>query len=129
MVDVSVIHPAAASYVDHAQRPLGAAAFREREKERRYATLVAEEKAELVPFVMESTGAVGQQAKQFIDRLVLSLNLAREFNAAWEVKDYLSRGLAIALQRGNAAVMLQGQQRANSAAISKRRPRFGAGTR
>ena len=129
MVDVSVIHPAAVTYIDHAQRPLGAAAFREREKETKYATLIAEEKAEFVPFVMESTGALGRQAKQFLEKLVISLNLTREFTAAWEIKDYLSRGLAITLQRGNAAVMLQGQQRANSAVVSKGRPRFGAAAR
>jgi len=110
MVDVSVIHPAAVTYIDHAQRPLGAAAFREREKETKYATLIADEKAEFVPFVMESTGALGRQAKQFLEKLVISLNLTREFTAAWEIKDYLSRGLAIALQRGNAAVMPQGAE-------------------
>ena len=105
LIDVSVIHPLAATYLQSAQRPLGAAKTRENYKADKFAALTHEEKAEFVPFVMETTGALGKAARNFLIDTCLFISLADEFNTPFKVKDYILRSLAIELQRGNALVV------------------------
>src|SRR6185436_18477696 len=69
LVDVSVIHPKADSFFREAKAPLGAAKLRENHKCTHYRDLVAEEHAEFNPFVLESTGAFGNMAKQFLSTM------------------------------------------------------------
>ena len=69
-VDVRVTHPTSTSYVELAcQGPLRAADAAAQEKKRRYAAMASAEGAEFVPFVVETYGGFGTDARAFMDDL------------------------------------------------------------
>jgi hypothetical protein len=108
MVDVSVIHPGAASFARQAHVPLSAAHSRERDKVSKYRQVAHSESASFVPFVLETFG-VWYQALKFVTDVS---SLAREnLSLAQSEPDFrgsMVRCLAIALQVGNAHVALSG---------------------
>src|SRR3954471_4632381 len=74
---------------------------------------------------METTGALGKAARNFLVDTCLLISIADEFNTPFKVKDYILRSLAIELQRGNLLVVQQGSQLANNAALHARQPLLG----
>jgi hypothetical protein len=69
-VDLCVTHPAAKSHVRPARtKELSAASKAEKGKHKKYDKMAREEKAEFVPFVMETSGAFGSEADKLLGRL------------------------------------------------------------
>jgi hypothetical protein len=127
-IDVSVACPTAASYVKAAARTaLATASVREATKLAKYDALCAEHGWRMVPFVMESYGAFGRRALDFLGTM---LAYATEQYQPFELKR-ARQELAVALQRGNAMVALQacvnaravGGGRAASARVRRRASR------
>ena len=66
-IDVAVVHPTCPTYLPvSTQNPLGAAANMERRKRRRYDATCTAEGATFVPFVLETFGGFGNDARAFI---------------------------------------------------------------
>jgi hypothetical protein len=106
MIDVSVVFPAGATYVNNkgsAVKSLAAANDRAKEKVRKYGELANLNRMKFVPFILESFGAIGKEAKQFISSLVEDLPEKNQLYA------YCLRRLSIALQRGNARMEAAGR--------------------
>ena len=63
------------------------------------------------PFGIETYGTLGNDAREFIKELS---TFAHQCNltAFWQVRRLLTRGLSLALQRGNVVAILEGLQRA-----------------
>jgi hypothetical protein len=102
MIDVSIVYPCADSHIGIASNAqCAAAAKRENEKKTKYDRFANRNGYTFVPFVMETFGAIGKCAEQFIRDLSNTTN--DESNC-----DYFKRRCAIALQRGNALTMKQG---------------------
>lgn len=108
-VDVSVVHPAAPSYVKQAHRALSAALTREKQKDSLYQQRATSQGASFFPFVVETFGAFGKKAQSFISKLqdeslangVLDID-------SLPVKSYLTRAISFCLQSGNATLLLEG---------------------
>jgi hypothetical protein len=112
-IDVSVIHPAAATYAKRAFIPLHSAVLRERQKISKYKKTAEEEHASFVPFVLETFGGFGSHATRFISDV--SSLASESIVLAQSDPDFrgsLVRTLAIALQVGNAHAALTGGLRA-----------------
>ena len=108
MIDVSITFPPASSFIGRLHtdtRPLAAAKMREYEKVRKYDSLARHNGMVFVPFVLESFGAVGKQAKKFISIIAEQMEESNQFYA------YALRRLSIALQKGNAIMQTQGMRR------------------
>jgi hypothetical protein len=110
-VDVSVVAPMASAYrVAASHSALAAARLREREKERKYSAVVAQERLRWVPFVFETTGACGPQASSFLDRLA-DIAEANRVCSAGRFKRRALRFLSVAVQVGNGMSVLSKVQR------------------
>ena len=127
--DVSVVYAGAASYLPRAEKMTkamnkGVGAMvgaivkaakarvnaRAREKSQKYSEACTAEHIEFVPFVAESHGYLHESAVNLLDKLVVNARL--KFNVeVGELKGYLQRRLAIALQRGNALLEREGRIR------------------
>ena len=111
LLDLSVTHPTSPSAIStsRSSQPLGSAERREYEKRHKYTELTTMENATVVPLVLESTGALGDGFRQFIRR-ISSCVRDGEFAGASPlvIERFLVSALAIALQRGNAAVLREG---------------------
>ena len=69
-IDVRVTHPTSVSYVTTAcQGSLKAAEEAAQEKKRRYAAMAHSEGATFVPFIVETYGGFGKDARAFIEDL------------------------------------------------------------
>ena len=112
--DVSVIHPAAASYVRQAsQQQLYAAGVREKAKVAKHGSNARSQHASIVPVVFESYGAFGECAKGFISRIVAYISEATLSGAsAAEERQLISQEIAIAIQSGNALMIRKGAMHA-----------------
>jgi len=114
MVDISVTHPCAATYVHQAaQRPLSAATRRERNKINRYMEAARARGARFLPFVMESYGAFGKEADKFV-RVLAAEAAMNHVMLESEFVDMARSQLAFALQRGNTLVELSGLRNARA---------------
>jgi len=100
MVDVSVANVGAAS-ITNPTKALAAAKSREFSKHRDYDVLCTERHYALIPFVLENTAALGDEARKLIKRIA---NLESRGPS-----DSLSIGqhLALALQRANADALIE----------------------
>ncbi len=106
-IDVSITHAPAKTYVNtlHTDRvDMAAAKRREREKQLKYAADAAKDGCELIPFVLESTGAFGPSAHAFVRRLATWSVLAHPSSSYGRELHRIIAGIACALQRGNAAI-------------------------
>ena len=68
LIDVSIIHPSASSFVRLAQRFRGAARHRERAKERKFGPLATQLQASLTPFVIDSYGNLDKKSPRLLRR-------------------------------------------------------------
>jgi hypothetical protein len=111
LIDVSIVHPSAASYmVRAATTPLAAATIRERQKRAKYDQLARDSGAQFVPFVFESFGSFGRGVRQTL--AIIAREAAHfqseEFTAAFHARA-LNR-LCAALQIGNAMVAVMAER-------------------
>jgi hypothetical protein len=105
LVDVSVTNPTAVSYsTKSAEHDLSAARAREKSKTVKYFDQAVSEHAHFVPFVLESFGAVGEQALNFIRALGSEAVAHGRFSSETSFANGMLRALSIALQKGNAQV-------------------------
>jgi hypothetical protein len=110
LVDGSITHPSAKSYVNMASTtPLSAAAKREHYKHLKYDLLAADEKSTFIPFVLETFGGFGKEASRFIKKLgsmfhelLLSPGPRRLFSSK------IYNAISVCLQRGNSLIQLVG---------------------
>ena len=109
LVDVQIASPCTPTLRDRAsRRTLYAASMRERSKTRRYEAITARLRAHFVPFLMETTGALGNKASAYLrvlaSRIALNPGVVRP---ALHIRVELAAELSIAVARGNARVYRQ----------------------
>jgi hypothetical protein len=101
-IDVTVVHPTAASYLHEAVgASLKIAKKAERSKSRQYKDKAKHARATFVPFVMETFGGFGKCARDFVNLLA---TFARSGSALWtpaDVRRTAQRAVLDALMLGN----------------------------
>jgi len=111
-IDVSAVYGESTSYLpaeikdrwsEIDIRRSGAVEAREGHKKRHYANLPESGECEFMPFVFESHGGLGQSAIAVIDRLAEYGAQPPRVTEA-EMKGYIKRIVAVAIQRGNAGL-------------------------
>ena len=117
MIDVSVVHPTAPSY---AHRPKSAAT-READKVRVYGAYSQREGCVFVPFVLESYGAWGARAADFLHVLSRAASPDPLVTSAYYRRACVA--ISVALQRGNAHIPIDGI-RASRVRHTQAAPRF-----
>jgi hypothetical protein len=112
MIDCSVINPSSPSYGGGAR---GLAARREGQKLLKYKQLAEEAGCTFVPFVLESYGTIGAQARKFLKALALEATEDVEDEDVQRVtRQFMERAMRVisfALQRGNGIVSAFGAVR------------------
>ena len=102
MSDVCVTHPPRkTSAAQAAQQPLYAARERERQKHSKYRDLAAMEERKLLPFVVETLGAIGAGARSVIASIAADAEVQHVESEA-EFTQWAYDALSVAIQRGNA---------------------------
>ena len=72
------------------------------------------ERATVIPLVLETTGALGEGLRQFIRRIASHVHDGEFAEASpMVIERFLTSALAIALQRGNAAMLREGTSQSN----------------
>ena len=113
LVDVTVVHPSRPTFAPRSHVPLFAALARERDKTTKFKELSQREQAQFVPFALESFGAWGRGATKLISDIAsLALESKSVAMTCEDVRGEMIRTIAIALQAGNAHVLLNGCMRA-----------------
>jgi hypothetical protein len=109
--DVGITAPFSDTHVQRhasATKPLEAAAAMERDKVKHYTHHICDEKQqEFIPFIMESSGALGRSAANIIDLLCKRYTGFDDDDKAF-FKTHCYIVLSVALQRGNALVSRRG---------------------
>ena len=131
LLDVTISHPCAPSYLDHARTPRYTIARAERAKRAKYAPIAAEHQALFLPFAMDTFGAGGDSAGVAIGHI---LSIAEDSMCTWspaEVGTGANASVAVAIQRGNALTLREGLSRVIAANTSgpHRGPRARRGPR
>ena len=104
-IDVRVTHPTSVSYITVAcQGPLRAAEAAAQEKRRRYAAMAHAEGATFVPFVIETFGGFGKDAKAFIADLARFASTTSQVWSAAETRFMVRAEVQRALFEGNLRV-------------------------
>jgi len=112
VIDVSVTHPLAKSYVAAASKVLGAAAKREREKNLEYAKRYEDQGTFFLPFVVETLGGIGPSARKFIKNMAYDAGLTGgDAVVDGNTETFITRVVAVALQVGNAMVSMDGRKK------------------
>ena len=115
MIDVTVVNPLANTYVPKAAVPLGAAKFRERQKNQKYEDRAREAKALFFPFVVEATGGLGPQAEVFIRLMAEDIFChGTQSLVPGDVKNFIRKVVSFALCAGNGLLVSEGLRRARS---------------
>ena len=104
-IDVRVTHPTAVSYVTLAcQGSLLAAEEAAQEKKRRYAAMAHAEGASFVPFIVETFGGFGKDARAFIAELAKYATVGSRLWSAAETRFMVRAEVQRALFEGNLRV-------------------------
>ena len=111
--DVTITHPSTKSWrLRAARRGIEAVGDRrEATKSATYAAMAAEADMQFIPFVLYSYGGFHSSALKVINLLADALDPACCLLSRSEWKEQLMRHIAIAVQRGNANIMIQASQR------------------
>jgi hypothetical protein len=83
-------------------------------KHAKYDALAAQRNASLVPFAIETFGAFGKEAQDFVRKLASHAATAGSSWTSTELRYGLVSSLQIAVQRGNAYLLDQGLQEART---------------
>jgi hypothetical protein len=111
--DVTIVHPSSKSNRDVASAK-GVAAVGDlsaARKSKKYDKLASSAEMDLLPIVLYTYGGLHRSTTKFIKSLVDSLDPATCLVSKLEFKQALKEHIAIALQRGNADVMIRASQR------------------
>ena len=122
-VDVAVAHPCARSR--KYARPLAAASDAENKKVRDYGALALQYGATFLPFALESYGAFGARAREVMKVLRKQATenavfVAADFRGGFA--SYATQKIAVALQKGNAAIARRGAVETRMAIGGRKRP-------
>lgn len=121
-VDVTVAHPCARSR--KYPRPLAAASDAENKKFRDYGALALQHNATFLPFALESYGAFGTRAREVMKVLRKAAGnavfLTADFRGGFG--SYATQKIALALQKGNAAIARRGAVETRVALGGRKRP-------
>jgi hypothetical protein len=105
-VDVTVVHPTAATYLARAtQGPLRAAASAEAAKNRQYLARAEQENAQFFPFVVETYGGFGKLARQLVKLISDHASGASELFSPADIRQAIQRGVHHKLQLRNLRLM------------------------
>ena len=110
--DVTITHPSSKTHRDVASTK-GTAAVGDRSasrKNHKYDKLASLAEMEFLPIVLYTYGGFHRSATKFIKSLVDSLDPATSLVSRSEFKQALKENIAIAVQRGNAEVMIHASQ-------------------
>jgi hypothetical protein len=127
--DVTISHPSTKSFrTVAAKRGVEAVGDeREVEKDNNYAAMAKAIDMEFIPFVLYTYGGFHSSALKVIQRMAESLDPACCLLSRAEWKRMLMQHIAIAVQRGNADIMIQASQRSREALLGRpartRRPK------
>jgi hypothetical protein len=104
-IDGTVVHPSCQSMFKVASKPLGAALQREKEKDKLYLARTQALGSRFYPVVIESFGAIGPRARDFIRLLSheASMNSVHKLYGL-TVTNYILRSLAVVLQVSNGVI-------------------------
>ena len=118
LVDVTIRHPACKTNIMHgsARQQLAAAHKGEAEKKAKYASMAKTQQAEFLPFAVETYGGLGKAARKLRKRIASSAEEGPQMLSEKEVMRELRGSVAIAVQKGNANIILAEYHRAMSAA-------------
>ena len=104
-IDVRVTHPTSLSYVAVAcQGSLRAASVAAQEKKRQYGAMASAEGAEFVPFVVETFGGFGKEARDFISDVAKFASVTSQVWSASETRHLIRAEVHRALFEGNLRV-------------------------
>jgi hypothetical protein len=118
LIDVAVAHPTAPSR--NSLTPLAAATSAETTKVGKYGALAKARATPFLPFVMESFGAYGKQAREVLHILRTSAaNAIRPLHAP-SFLNSVTNSLSVALQKGNSLVYKRGAVDVKNAAAVAR---------
>jgi hypothetical protein len=105
-VDVSVVYPLQVSLLSYAaETPLAAAAHRESQKKEKYIQDCMAQGIQFYPVALETFGAIGPDSLVFLRKLANIWGAARSYKKS-QATVFLFQRLAVALQRGNARMVL-----------------------
>ena len=105
-VDVTVVHPTAATYLARAtQGPLRAAASAEAAKNRQYLARAEQEHAQFFPFVVETYGGFGKLARQLVKLISDHASGASALFSPADIRQAIQRGVHHKLQLRNLRLM------------------------
>jgi len=105
-VDVTVVHPTAATYLARAtQGPLRAAASAEAAKNRQYLARAEQENAQFFPFVVETYGGFGKLARQLVKLISDHASGASALFSPADIRQAIQRGVHHKLQLRNLRLM------------------------
>ena len=106
LIDVTIRHPLAPSHVEAvARNHMACIEAAEKEKHGIYKDLVANTGITLVPFVVETTGRLGTEAKKFLNKELIAE--AASYRVVWAPKQVvysIYREITMAVVKGNAAM-------------------------
>ena len=104
LFDTAIVHPAAQSHARRSVAALATAKYEEKKKCDKYAELARREGAKFRPVVLETLGAWGEQAREFLKELSKDAGLTQTAPPGGFVR-YGRQLISLTLQRGNAHVM------------------------
>ena len=112
LIDVTVVRPTAPTYLHDSRlgvthRGLALATAAEQAKHTKYDTLCKERGWQMIPFAIETTGAVGTSAQRLLHKLASKVD---DTSGLTFIQQSYAR-LSVALQNANAALTLGGLQR------------------
>jgi hypothetical protein len=118
LVDVTIRHPPCKTNIGHgaARQQLAAAHQGESEKKAKYAAMAKAQQACFIPFSVETYGGLGKSARKLIKLIASSAQEQLYMMDEEEVRKELKGSVAVAIQKGNARILLTEHYRAVSAA-------------
>ena len=118
LVDVTIRHPVCQTNIQRgsAVRQLAAARHAEKEKKAKYADMAKTQQASFVPFAVETHGGLGKSARKLMSLIASVAEDRQQGMTKEEMRKELRGAVAIAVQKGNANVMLGEYCRAMGAA-------------
>jgi hypothetical protein len=108
LTDVVVVHPLSRSRINAGHRAGYWLLEAQRKKRVKYARVAADHGAQLLPFAVETSGSLAPDAMALLDTISRA---GREHLALWphyEIQRQMAGAVAVAIQRGNAMLVLGG---------------------
>lgn len=105
--DVAIVHPSAPSHQRVARRQMATANEAERRKHRKYDNLAHSQRGVFLPFVVETYGAFGGEARTLIRQITSFAGQERPSQSKHATLVRLMSEVAVAIQKGNAHAALQ----------------------